>query len=265
MQPSPALPTPVARVPEIIAHRGASRDAYENTLAAFALALEQGADGIELDVHATADGVVVVHHDPVVHRRRGGRVEAVAIAALTIADLEECRLPSGDRIPTLAEVFALVGDRAVLYVEVKGRGMAPLVAALLDAHPAVRSAVHAFDHRVPVAVRRMRPTTPIGLLSASYPLDVRRLLEGTGAAAFWQHVDHIDEAMVEAVHAEGARLIAWTVNETPRARELAAWGVDALCTDAPGAIRAALAAAATEVADAAVRASAHPSGPGAKP
>jgi glycerophosphoryl diester phosphodiesterase len=260
MQPSPALPTPVSRVPEIIAHRGASRDAYENTLAAFALALEQGADGIELDVHATADGAVVVHHDPVVHRRSGGRAEAVPIASLTAADLGDCRLPSGDRIPTLAEVFALVGDRAALYVEVKGRGMAPLVAALLDAHPTVRSAVHAFDHRVPVAVRRMRPSTPIGLLSASYPLDVRRLLAGTGAAAFWQHVDLIDEAMVEAIHAEGVRVIAWTVNETPRARELAAWGVDALCTDAPGAIRAALAAAGTEAADAAV----HPLGPGAK-
>jgi glycerophosphoryl diester phosphodiesterase len=231
-------------LPEIIAHRGASRDAYENTIAAFALALEQGADGIELDVQATRDGVVVVHHDPLAVRRVGGRAEAVPIVAVTAAELATFRLPSGDAIPTLHEVLALVGDRATVYVEAKGMGVGPLVAAVLDAHPTVRTAVHAFDHRVPVAVRRLRPSTPIGLLSASYPLDVRGVLANSGATAFWQHAELIDEALVRAVHAEGVRLVAWTENSIPHARVLAAWGVDALCTDMPGALRTALEAAA---------------------
>ncbi len=213
-------------------------------MAAFSLAIDQGADGIELDVHATRDGVVVVHHDPLALRRIAGRAESVRIADVTAAELAAYRLPSGDPIPTLSDVLTLVGDRAAVYVEVKGTGIERLVAAVLEAHPAVRSAVHAFDHRIPVAVRRIRPTTPIGLLSASYPLDVRAALSGSGAAALWQHTELIDEALVTAVHAAGMRLIAWTENSAPHARLLAAWGVDALCTDEPGALRAALTAAA---------------------
>lgn len=231
-------------LPEIIAHRGASRDCFENTLPAFALALDQGADGVELDVHATRDHVVVVHHDAVIPRRVGGRVDAVPISAITASALSTYRLPSGDPIPTLAEVFELIGDRAMVWVEVKGRNIEVPVVKVLNAYPNVRHGVHSFDHRIPVAVRRLRTQTAIGLLSASYPLDVRGVLADSGATAFWQESSLIDVALVDAVHAAGARLIAWTENNAPHARELTAWGVDALCTDTPGAIRTALAAAA---------------------
>ncbi len=224
--------------PRIVAHRGASRDATENTLRAFALALEQGANGIELDVHATRDGVCVVHHDALLPAL-GGRRDA--IADLTWAELVERHLPSGDPIPTLAAVFDLVGARATIYVEVKGRGIASQVAAVLNAYPTADSAVHAFDHRIPVAIKAMRPSTPIGLLSTSYPLSLEGLLADSGARTLWQHVDQIDEALVHAVHARSLELMAWTANDFPHARQLAAWGVDGLCTDLPGAMRAALA------------------------
>lgn len=241
------MPQPIAtasrRLPEIIAHRGASRECRENTIAAFARALEQGADGIELDVHGTRDGVLVVHHDPVIPVRHGDRCESVPIQALTAAEVAAVRLATGDAIPTLAEVFELVGDRAKVYVEVKAPHVESKVAALLDAYPSVNSAVHAFDHRVPVGVRAIRPATSIGLLSASYPLDVRGVLSWSDAHAFWQYAELIDEPLVSAVHEAGLRLIAWTVNSTPHARRLASWGVDALCTDVPGPLRTALMAA----------------------
>jgi glycerophosphoryl diester phosphodiesterase len=224
--------------PRIVAHRGASRDATENTLRAFALALDQGADGIELDVHATRDGVCVVHHDAQLPASNGRRD---AIADLTWAELAERRLPSGDPVPTLAAVFDLVGARATMYVEVKGRGIEALVASVLDAYPQVDSAVHAFDHRIPVALKARRPSTPIGLLSTSYPLSLDGVLADSAARTLWQHVDQIDEALVHAVHARGLELMAWTANDIPHARLLAAWGVDGLCTDLPGAMRAALA------------------------
>ena len=94
--------------------------------------------------------------------------------------------------------------------------------------------------RIPVEVRALSPGLSIGLLSASYPLDVRAMLLPAAAESWWQHVELIDEALVHDVHAAGARLIAWTVNDPAQARELASWGVDALCTDSPGEIRAAL-------------------------
>lgn len=225
-------------MPEIIAHRGASRECHENTLTAFARALEQGADGIELDVHGTIDGVVVVHHDPDLALRPGGPLQA--IATLTQGAVASAVLPGGERVPTLDAVCEQVGDRATVYVEVKGTAIEPRVAAVLDRHPRVRTAVHAFDHRIPVGLRALRPSTPIGLLSASYPVDVSRWIGGIRPEAFWQQAALIDEALVDAVHALGVRLIAWTENDAPHARQLAAWGVDALCTDTPGALRRAL-------------------------
>jgi glycerophosphoryl diester phosphodiesterase len=225
-------------MPEIIAHRGASREFRENTLPAFRRALELGADAIELDVHGTADGVLVVHHDPVV--TLPGAPAPAPLATLSAADVARVRLAGDTQIPTLDDVCRLVGDRATIYVEVKARAVESLVAAALDGHPACRMAVHAFDHRVPVAVRALRPATAIGLLSGSYPLDVAAVLAGSHADAFWQHAELVDEALVQSVHAAGSRLIAWTVNSTPHARMLAAWGVDGICTDLPGAIRDAL-------------------------
>lgn len=226
--------------PLIIAHRGASRAFPENTHAAFQHALELGVDGIELDVHGTRDGVLVVHHDPTLAIRHGEAVEQVPIASLSGAEVAAHRLPTGDTVPTLEAVFDLVGHRSTLYVEVKAPGVETLVAALLDRHPAVRAEVHAFDHRIPVGVRTLRPATPIGLLSASYPLDVRAVLADANATAFWQYAPLIDESLVRGVHAAGARLIAWTVNDAPHARQLAAWGVDGLCSDIPDMIRTAI-------------------------
>lgn len=222
---------------EIIAHRGASRDALENTLTAFRVALEQGADAFELDIHATADGVVVVHHDPTVRHVTG----PVAIRHTRHAELPAIGPNARERIPTLDEVLRLAGERATVYVEVKAAAIETLVCDALDRHPRVRTAVHAFDHRIPFAVRRRRAGTPIGLLSASYPLDPATMLGDPVPEALWQHVDVLDAALVDAAHRRGVRVIAWTVNDPARARELVAAGVDALCTDTPGALREALA------------------------
>src|SRR5215471_207648 len=99
---------------ERIAHRGARVELPENTLAAFGRAFERGANAIELDVHATCDGVVVVHHDPdvalpVSTTRR-------AIAEMTWQELDATRQLTGVSVPTLAEVLAMVPPNAMVYV-----------------------------------------------------------------------------------------------------------------------------------------------------
>jgi len=236
----PARASRLRHRPLIIAHRGASRAFRENTIPAFRRALELGVDGIELDVHVTIDGVLVVHHDPTVTIRHGERTEMVPIGALTAAQLAAHRLGADGGIPTLREVFALVGARALLYVEVKASSTEALVASLLDEYPDARAAVHAFDHRIPVGVRAIRPATPIGLLSASYPLDLAAVLSSSRPTAFWQHGELIDASLVDAAHEAGVQLIAWTVNSAPHARQLAAWGVDGICTDVPDVISTAL-------------------------
>ena len=223
---------------EIIAHRGASKDHCENTRAAFQAALEQGADGIELDVHCTRDGHVVVHHDFDVRDPSTGT--STPIARMTLTQLRELTLSNGETIPSLDDVLEITGDRAVTYIEVKGLRMEREVVDCLARHPRARVAVHSFDHRIPIAIRRLRPETSIGLLSASYPMDLAAFIGAHRPDALWQLSTLIDEELVQSARNIGARTIAWTANDPVHALALVRAGVSALCTDTPGKLRHAL-------------------------
>ena len=225
--------------PELIAHRGLPRRHRENTLPGFLAATAAGADGWELDVHATADGVVIVHHDPMLPAVAG------ALAGATIADVEWAALAEaivgagGERIPTLDAVLAAAGGSTTVYVEVKARGIEDQVLACLARHPETRVAVHSFDHRVAQRIGR-HPTAPrVGILLDSYLIDPVHALRTTGATDYWQHREMVDAALVDVVHAAGGRVIVWTVNDGALARQLSAIGVDALCTDVVDELRAA--------------------------
>ncbi|HET8771795.1 MAG TPA: glycerophosphodiester phosphodiesterase [Gemmatimonadaceae bacterium] len=213
--------------PEIIAHRGASRERPENTLAAFIRAVELGADAVELDVHRTHDCVIVVHHDPVLSN--GGSDRPVPILSLDRAALRAWRV-GGEPIPTLAEVLDVLDGRAVAYCELKGRDSARGTLELL-ASTGVPGAVHAFDHRQIAEAHRIAPDVPRGVLEASYPVDSLHALTAVSGRDLWRHCDFIDRDLVETAHKAGKRVIAWTVNDAETMQRFAEWGVDALCTD----------------------------------
>ena len=227
--------------PEIIAHRGTPREHLENTLPAFARALEYGVDGIELDVHVTRDGVPVVHHDAEL-RAPGTPLDGVCIADLTAAELRAHELAPGVGVPTLDEALALAAGRARVYVEVKARdaadSVAPHLRGLGDAAP-----VHSFDHRVARRAREIDGSLPVGVLSVSYLVDNVQPMRLAGARDLWQMWAMIDRALVDEVHAAGGRVIAWTVNDPQAAVALARLGVDGLCTDLPGIVGPAVAGA----------------------
>jgi glycerophosphoryl diester phosphodiesterase len=226
--------------PELIGHRGSPRRARENTLAGFALALDAGATAVELDVHATVDGTVVVHHDPVLGAGAG------PLAGAAIAALDAGRLlahPLGDDgalVPTLDDVLLLCAGRATVYVEAKARDIEPAILAVLGRHPATRAAVHAFDHRVALRVAETAPTVPTGILVDSYLVDAAHALRTAGARDYWPHRLMVDAALVDAIHREGGRVIVWTVNDPREAAALAVIGVDGICTDVPDVVGPAL-------------------------
>jgi glycerophosphoryl diester phosphodiesterase len=213
---------------ERIAHRGARVELPENTLAAFGRAFERGANAIELDVHATRDGVVVVHHDPdvalpVSTARR-------AIAEMTWQELDATRQLTGVSVPTLAEVLAMVPPNAMVYVEIKGAGIERLVADVIG-RSAAHCAVHSFDHATIERFKQIAPDVPRGLLfegnAAQLDVEVQRI----GAHEVWPHYSLVDADLVARVRALGARTIVWTVNDAAEARRLAGLGVDGICTD----------------------------------
>jgi glycerophosphoryl diester phosphodiesterase len=214
---SPASP------PLRVAHRGLPRIAPENTLPSFALALGAGADGLELDVHATRDGVVVVHHDP---RLRDGR----AIAECDEAALRRYEVAPGVGIPTLRNVCDLVVGRAELFVEVKGAAMEHSVLEVLRKYRGA-FAIHSFDHPLIARLHALDGTLRLGILFEQSPPDVGTLMAATGARDVWPELELVTPALVQQVHAAGGRVIPWTVNTPAEVSRLVELGVDALCGD----------------------------------
>lgn len=230
-----APPTAASSRPRIerIGHRGAPREYPENTLPAFERAIERGADAIELDVHVTADGVPVVHHDPELRLETGRASSGRALAQMTWDEVSRVAVAPGITIPSLQQVLTTVADRATVYVELKGRDSERATLELITAATAAhaRCAVHSFDHAAITRAARLAPAVRRGILFDAYPHDIDAAMADTGALDVWPEWKLIDAALVERIHARGGRVIAWTVNTTAAAAELVRLGVDGLCGD----------------------------------
>lgn len=231
--------------PFYFAHRGASAHAPENTLAAFELALEQGAPAIELDVKLTSDRFVVVHHDQTLDRATNG---SGSISSQPLAALRELDAGSkfsagfrGEKIPTLDEVFESVGRKMFVNVELTNYA-SPFDGLVDEVVQLVRK--HGLEERV--------------LFSSFFPTNLvraRQLLPSVsrgqlflpGGSGWWQRFaakfmslqaehpfkEDVDVAAVQRAHAKGRRVYAWTVNDPAEMNSLRALGVDAIFTDDP--------------------------------
>lgn len=224
------------RRPSVIAHRGASGYEYENSRAAFRRAVMLDADGVELDIHATRDGGIVVHHDP--------DIPGVGpIAQLSLAEARQVRIRNGEHLPLLTEILELVGDRDV-WVEVKTlpRAFDRELLKVLEKGPAPgRYAIHSFDHRIIYRLGQAKPGLRRGILLSSYLCDPVSVMVAVGATALWQEWQLIDQDLVNRVHDAACTVIAWTVNEIGDLERLARFGVDGLCGNYPDRIRVAIA------------------------
>lgn len=235
--------------PLVFGHRGAKDYAPMNTLPAFALAAEQGADGIELDVHRTRDGHVVVVHDFTVDATTNG---SGRVTEMTLDELKALDAGSwfgdafrGVTIPTLDEVFEAVGDSLLVNVEIKSKavetdGVEQAVADVIARHDMTRRViVSSFN---PLTLNRFRdilPQVPIGFLyQAGMSIDTEEVMKQLGLKHEARHPHHsmIDAAYMAWAITEGYRVNAWTVNDAARAVELRELGVDAIITDAPDVI-----------------------------
>ena len=201
-------------------------------MAAFTAAVDLGADAIELDTHATADGRIVVHHDDTV----GG----VMISESTLADVRRQSLANGEPVPVLDDVLRALGPAITVFVEVKSLAPehdAAFLGVLAGGPTPANYHVHAFDHRI---IRRLLSQSEGlvgGVLSASYPLNPVIQLEQAGAEELWQRQNLVDDELVAAVHAVGARVIPWTVDDPARIEDLLDMGVDGICSNRPDIVR----------------------------
>lgn len=232
-------------------HRGASHDAPQNTLAAFELAVQYGADGVELDVYLTRDGHLVVIHDELVDKTTDG---TGPVTAMTLAEVRELDAGSyfdpafaGQRVPTLDEVFAAVGQQLLINVELKGMswrqdGLEAAVAAEIARHDmAERVLISSFN---PLRLRRMRrlaPQLPLGLLEMPSMMHwPRRLMAGVRYEAHHPYHIAVTRRYLAWARDHRLRVNTWTVNDPARMTTLRDLGVDLIMTDRPDVLRAVL-------------------------
>jgi glycerophosphoryl diester phosphodiesterase len=227
----------------VVAHRGASEEAPENTLAAYRAAMAHGVQAAECDVRLSADGAVVVIHDPSLERTTDGSgpVAARTLAELRRLDAGGWKAPvfAGERIPQLGEVLDLVRGRMTLFVDLKdGRDLEARIARVVGSRTDVVAL--AFD---PARIARMRgllPHVPAMLLVRREPDDEMEMLltvaGQAGASLLGVEVAGVDRPLIEAAHRAGLGVFAWTVNDPLSAQALVAAGIDGLITDRPDAI-----------------------------
>jgi len=235
------LPTPA-----VIAHRGASAYAPENTLPAFELAVTQNADAVELDAKLTRDGEVVVIHDRSVDRTTNGSglLHILTYREIKLLDAGSWFSPKfkGVRIPTLGQVFEAVGKKIVINIELTNYaapldGLAEKTAALINEHQIEDWVfVSSFNPLALFKFHRLLPDIPIGLLALPGPagaLPRSWLGNLVPYQALHPHFSSVTPKLIHKGCQRGKRIQCYTVNREADMKRLFAWGIGAIFTDDP--------------------------------
>jgi len=232
--------------PRIFSHRLGGSLAPENTLTGLRRAMKIGARAVECDVKLSADGVLFLLHDDTLERTTTGQGPAGALTMDALRQLDcgvrHHKAYRGEVLPTLAELAAIAVEHGIaVNLEIKpnpgqdeetGRKLA-LAARELWRGAALQPLLSSFSPAALRAARQAVPELPRALLVEDIPLDYLSEMAQCAAAAL--HADHraLDQDIVAKLHGQGFRIMAYTVNETLRARKLLSWGVDMLCSDRP--------------------------------
>ena len=228
--------------PLVIAHRGASKARPENTLSAYELAIQQHADMIEIDLHTTRDGRIVITHDAEL-AGIGGQGEVADVDFETLRTLDAGR---GEKVPTLDEVLDAFGKRIPFNLELKQStrgpyaGMAEATLAAVEARGILdQTLFSSFYDPVLAAIRAASPGARLALLvSPEHPHDWVARAQRLGAEAINPARPLVDPDWVETAHQEGLAVYSYTVDAQDEMERLVAMGVDGLFTNWPDRMRA---------------------------
>lgn len=244
---------------EIIAHRGASYDAPENTLASVNLAWQRGADAVEIDIHLTKDGQIVAYHDKTT-KRIGGRDQAVkeqTLSQIQTLDVGTWKKPeySGEKVPTLLQILKTIPNQKRLFIEIKcgvevlpqlkrdltKAGKSPDQTALIGFdYETMRQAKQMFPDRKVLWVFKAKQNEKTGKWEQSAEEYIQK-----ATAARLDGLDigfntFVTKELVQRATAAGLPVYIWTVNSVDDAKKLIQMGVEGITTDRPGFLKSAL-------------------------
>ena len=214
----------------LIAHRGASKIAPENTLKAFQKAIDLKADYVEFDVHASKDGEIVIMHDENTSRTTGHKG---SISDMTLKELKELDCGEGEQIPTLRELINIAKGKIGLQLEIKAKGLAEkIVAQLREADLIESTIISAFDHEELLEVQKIEPKLRLSALVLGIKKN-KTLREAIENKFFAVHplYKFVNEKFLENAHQNNIKINAWTVDSKVRMRKLIEMGIDGIITN----------------------------------
>jgi len=219
-----------------IAHRGAKAYEPENTLQAFQKALDLHSDGIELDVHLSADGHIIVMHDETIDKMTNGKGE---INTFTLAELKSFRILGNLQIPTLNEVFDLVDKKCFINVELKNADTSKNVVSLIEEYIIEKDwnyehfIISSFDWNALQEVQKLNPNIPIGVLTEENIETALAFAEEINAKAIHPDFQLLNKENVQEIQEKGFLVFPWTVNSEEDIQKVKSYKVNGIISDNP--------------------------------
>lgn len=244
----------------IIAHRGASGSAPENTIAAIQLALKMEADMIEIDVHLSKDGIPVIIHDETLNRTTNGKGEVKNFNVEDLKKLDAGKWFSdkyiGEKIPTLEEVITLIKGKCILLIEIKhGSSIYPniektVLEIIHDKKAEKECIIQSFECEVldnlrklncPVEIQKLvTGNVPFLPLHIDSKLKFGSIYQYQKVSAINPNFKFVNTNAVNKIHASGKKIFTWTVNEEQEMKRMIEYGVDGIITNFPEKLKAIL-------------------------
>ena len=222
-----------------IGHRGAKGYEPENTFVSFQKALDMQVDGVELDVHLSADGEIIVIHDETIDRTTNGKG---FVNALSLRELKAFRINGEHKIPTLREVFDLVNQDCFINIELKSYDAAEKVVSLIEKYVTKkgwkydRFLISSFDWNALQQVRFFSDEIPIGVLTET-DLDLAlAFAKFIQAKSIHPHFHLLTKENTRKIREKGIQVFPWTINEKEDIQKITAFNVNGIITDFPNRI-----------------------------
>ena len=219
-----------------IAHRGAKAYEPENTLQAFQKAIDLNAEGIELDVHLSADGHIIVMHDETIDKMTNGKG---AVNTFTLPELKLFLIAEKHEIPTLNEVFDLVDKKCFINIELKSRDALQCVSTLIEEYVTKKNwnyehfIISSFDWNALKEVQNLNPNIPIGVLTEENLDTALAFAESIKAKAIHPDFQLLDKENVRQIQEKGFLVFPWTVNTEEDIQKVKSYNVNGIISDNP--------------------------------
>jgi glycerophosphoryl diester phosphodiesterase len=217
---------------KIIGHRGSKGEFPENTLLGIKKAIENKADGIEIDVHLTKDNELVVIHDPKVDRTTDGKGE---VKKLTLKQIKKLDAGQKQQVPTLQEVLDLVKElKTQLWLEIKCHNAEENVANILKNNNLIKNTVvKSFDHRIVKRIKEINKNIKTACLFVGLPVHVYKIIQDAKADAISINANTVDKELIDECHKKGYEVFVWNIDEKSLLKKYINMGADYIGTNFP--------------------------------